>query len=250
MAHPGYEKLSPIIAHRGASGSAPENTRAAFELAIREGASWIETDVAITADKQAVLFHDIKLERCSPAQGWLVQRSLSELAQLDVGGWFAPEFSHERLVRLESLIELANSTHTGLNLEIKPVYGLENETVDALTESFSRVPPQVPIIISSFHTRALGAAKQRLAEFQRGLLTEAIPSDWRQRCETLDCQGLHACQDLVTLEQVEGFCSVNARHPNSPVHLLLYTLNNRHKAQQLLNAGVSAVFTDFPEKLL
>ena len=88
------------IGHRGASGYAPENTRAAFARAIAMGADAIETDVQLTADGQLVLFHDATVERTSDGRGPLADYTLAELRALDLGGWFAPEFAGERELAL------------------------------------------------------------------------------------------------------------------------------------------------------
>ncbi|MFN8516446.1 MAG: glycerophosphodiester phosphodiesterase family protein [Chloroflexia bacterium] len=94
-----------IIAHRGASGYAPENTRVAFERAIAMGADAIETDVQLTADGALVLFHDTTVERNSNGRGPLADYTLAELRLLDLGGWYAPEFAGERVLTVAELLD-------------------------------------------------------------------------------------------------------------------------------------------------
>lgn len=96
------------VAHRGASGYAPENTRAAFDRAVALGADAIETDVQLTADGQLVLWHDATVERTSDGRGPVADHTLADLRQLDLGGWFAPQFAGERvLTPVEALDEYA-----------------------------------------------------------------------------------------------------------------------------------------------
>lgn len=94
------------IAHRGASGHAPENTRAAFDRAIEMGADMLETDVRVARDGHLVLFHDVLVDRTSNGQGPLADHTLAELRELDLGHWFAPPFAGERIVTLDEFAEV------------------------------------------------------------------------------------------------------------------------------------------------
>lgn len=93
------------IAHRGASGYAPENTRAAFDRAIAMRADWIETDVQMTTDDELVLFHDAFVDRTSDSHGPVVDYTLAELRALDLGGWFGPSFAGQRVLTVRETIE-------------------------------------------------------------------------------------------------------------------------------------------------
>lgn len=92
------------IAHRGASGYAPENTRAAFDLAITMHADWIETDVQMTTDGALVLYHDAFVDRNSDGNGPVVDYSLAELRALDLGGWHSAAYAGQRVLTLEEMI--------------------------------------------------------------------------------------------------------------------------------------------------
>jgi glycerophosphoryl diester phosphodiesterase len=93
------------IAHRGASGYAPENTRAAFDRAIAMDAAMIETDVQMTADGQLVLWHDAFVDRNSNGHGPVCDHTLAELRALDLGSWFAPAFAGERVVTVAEMLD-------------------------------------------------------------------------------------------------------------------------------------------------
>ena len=92
------------IAHRGASGYAPENTRAAFDRAIAMRADWIETDVQVTTDDELVLFHDAFVDRTSDGHGPVVDYSLAELRALDLGSWVGPSFAGQRVLTVREMI--------------------------------------------------------------------------------------------------------------------------------------------------
>ena len=93
-----------IIAHRGASGYAPENTMAAFQRAVDMGVNEIETDVHFTRDGELVLLHDHTLERTTDGHGTPADHTLGQLRRLDAGSWMGDEFAGERLITLSELL--------------------------------------------------------------------------------------------------------------------------------------------------
>jgi glycerophosphoryl diester phosphodiesterase len=93
------------IAHRGASGYAPENTRAAFDTAIAMGADMIETDVQVTADGALVLWHDAFVDRTANGHGPVCDHTLAELRALDLGAWFAPAFAGQRVLTVTEMLD-------------------------------------------------------------------------------------------------------------------------------------------------
>ena len=96
-----------VLAHRGASAYAPENTLAAFRLAIEQRADWLELDVQQTKDGQLVVFHDLRMERTTNGSGALRDLTLEQVRQLDAGSWSAPGFAGERVPTFEEVVALA-----------------------------------------------------------------------------------------------------------------------------------------------
>jgi glycerophosphoryl diester phosphodiesterase len=236
---------SKVIAHRGASRLAPENTLAAFRKARDAGASWIEVDVALTADGQAVIFHDEQLNRCSNGHGWLLNHTLAELQRLDAGSWFAAEFHNEQIPTLEALLLWAAEQSINLNLEIKPVIGREAETVDALVIALQAAQARhnhiaSQLLLSSFNPLALTHVRAALPTIPRALLTEAIPADAVLRLQQLDCEGLHFCAELVDQAAI---LALN----NSGFSVRAYTVNHTAAADALIAMGVNAIFSDIPD---
>src|SRR6476661_5933958 len=93
-----------IIAHRGASGHAPEHTFAAYDRAVDMGADYLEQDLQMTADGELVVLHDETLDRTTDASGPVAERTLDQLRGLDAGSWFDPRFAGERIPTLDAVL--------------------------------------------------------------------------------------------------------------------------------------------------
>src|SRR5208282_503090 len=146
-------RIPSIIAHRGASGDAPENTMAAFRRAVEAGAGFIETDLQLSRDARLVAMHDDLLDRTTNAHGPVSARTLEELRQLDAGSWFSTEgfssegssgggapgaqkqtFAGQRIPTLDEILAFGREHDIGLYLEMKApaVSGAEHTLVGAL----------------------------------------------------------------------------------------------------------------------
>ncbi len=159
------------IAHRGASGYAPENTRAAFDLALEMKAGAIETDVQLSADGEAVIFHDGTVDRTSDGHGPLGDYTLAELRALDLGGWYRTEFAGQRILTLaEFLDEYAG--RIPLAIEIKDPRAAA-ATIAALAARDLRKDIQ----ITSFHWPALLDAQALDPNLPYGFLTPTFEED-------------------------------------------------------------------------
>jgi len=107
-----------IIAHRGASAYAPENTLAAFRLAIEMNADWFELDCTLTKDDEAIVIHDDEIERTTGVKARVEDLTLAELKALEAGAWFDPQFAGEPIPTLAEALELARG-RIGVYVEIK-----------------------------------------------------------------------------------------------------------------------------------
>ena len=238
-----YDQLSPVIAHRGASGHAPENTAASLRKGAELGATWAEVDVAISSDNVAVVFHDSDVNRCTDGRGLLIQKTARELAGLDAGSWYSPFYAGERILTMTDLLTLANELCLNLNIEIKPTIGRETETVWAMREALKQVPFNHTLLLSSFNVHALYAAREFLPDFTRALNVEAIPRDWRNRLDETGATGLHFAADFFEEAIIRDIHAADTP-------MACYTVNDFETAQKLYRSGVKAVFTDYPERLI
>lgn len=108
-----------VIAHRGDSAHAPENTLAAFRAALAAGADMVEFDVGLTRDLVPVILHDATLDRTTDGRGRLSAHSHEEIARLDAGSWFGPRFRGERIPTLDQALDLL-AGRAEVNIEVKP----------------------------------------------------------------------------------------------------------------------------------
>ncbi len=107
-----------VIAHRGASAYAPENTISAFKKAIELKADWFELDVHLTADNKLVVIHDDDLKRVTGIEGKVTEKKWDEIKNLDAGSWFSSQYKGEKLPLLEDALKLAKGK-IGVYIELK-----------------------------------------------------------------------------------------------------------------------------------
>ncbi len=234
--------LARIIAHRGASGDAPENTLAALSLAADQGARCVEIDVSISADYIPFVHHDDNLDRCTSGTGLLCEHRAAELDQLDASKGMA-DFHGESLPRLSAVFELLKARGLGLNLEIKPRRGMENQTVEAICALIEkRWPDHLPLVFSSFSWPSLAIARQSLPQVPRALLVGGIPDDWQARMAEFGCRNIHCDGAVLTPLQTAELRAAD-------VGIYCYTVNDVDRAKALLDTGAHGVFTDYPKRL-
>lgn len=238
-----HTHLARIIAHRGASADAPENTLSAFSLAAVDGASCVEIDVQISSDDIAYVHHDHELDRCTDGQGLLCEHTSEQLDLLRAGK-NSPGFELEPLPRLSATIELLKNRQLGLNLEIKPVKGLEQRTVDAICRELENSwPTQLPLVVSSFSHESLGMIKQRMPQVAIALLFGPIPEDWQASMQHYKAQNIHcAAKELVNNAASEVV--------DAGFGLYCYTVNEVTEAKAVFDLGAHGIFTDYPKSMV
>jgi glycerophosphoryl diester phosphodiesterase len=158
-----------VCGQRGHSSGAPENTLAALRAAKAAGATTAEIGVVLTRDDQIVLAHDLTLDRTTNGQGAIADRTAAEIAALDAGSWFGPEFAGEPMPSLPEAIEFAKAAGLGLVIEIR-----ERARVERLTESLATMLEATgardDALLISFDHVDLRRVKERIPR----LLTEGI----------------------------------------------------------------------------
>lgn len=184
-------EMPRIIAHRGASHAAPENTRAAFELAWREGADGIEGDFRLTADGRIVCIHDEDTGRVAARKRVVATSHWDQLARLDVGSWKGREFAGERIPLLADLLaELPDGKWFFIEIKCGP------EIVPQLAKVLTGSDPE-RIVLISFDEKTVAALRRAIPGFKVHLVSKlkrihraGASKRERKRLEHLDVAGL------------------------------------------------------------
>jgi len=233
------------VAHRGASGHAPENTIAAFQTAFDMKADYIEIDVQMTKDGELVVIHDNTLDRTTNGSGFVGDYTLEELKQLDAGSWFGEEYAGEQIPTFEEVLD-AFRGKIGILVEVKSpeLYpGIEEKVADAIKERNMHKPNNNKVIIQSFNHNFVQASKSLLPSMPHGVLVGANWADVTD--EALAEFAAYADYfnptiDMATPDLVE-------RIHNAGMKTWVYTVREPEQADYLLELGVDGIITDFPD---
>lgn len=234
-----------VIAHRGASGYAPENTLAAFEKAADLRIEWIELDVALTKDNHPIIIHDDTLDRTTNGVGEVGCYTLAELKKLDAGSWFASGYHQEKLPTLTQLISFLEKTNMKANIELKSLPGREKALVHAVLNEMSTYLSQYNhrILFSSFSVPTLMLLREAAPNVSIGLLMERWLPDWQGMANQLNSVAIHVDKEIVTATHAK---EVKAQGRQ----FLCYTVDEPSEANLLLNIGIDAIFTNVPDRVL
>lgn len=240
--NPTLEFNPPLIAHRGMSGIAPENTMIAFIKAVQANIKWVEFDVMAAACGEPVIFHDETLERTTNGRGLIEHYSYDYLRTLDAGSWFSTQYANETIPSLKQMIDLLNNTQLSANVELKPSPGKEALFINRVLKEFAPFLAKNTnrILFSSFSIDTLIELRKQSPHALIGLLLHDWIPDWQKIGDSLDCISIHVNQAIISPETAKQIKAMNK-------YLLCYTVNQAARAKELFNFGVDAVFTDHPQ---
>jgi glycerophosphoryl diester phosphodiesterase len=226
------------IAHRGASSYAPENTFAAFDLAIEMGARHLELDVHFSSDGHLVVIHDDTVDRTTDGSGPVTSRSLAALTELDAGAWFDPRFKGERIPTLGAVLERYWGAH--LHVELKGhSAGLAQRAVDMIRSSGIATN----VTITSFQKAKLEETRAYAPELPTGWLvgevSDAVVAQARAMGLTQLCPRAGAVTpELVSRLHAEGLV------------VRAWGVATEDLMRQVVTAGADGMTVNFPDKLL
>lgn len=225
-----------ITAHRGSSINAPENTLAAIELAIEEGADYVEIDVRQTADGALVLLHDRDLRRVGGGGRPIWELTLEEARVVDVGSWHDPAFAGERIPTLEEVIHTVRG-RAQLYLEIKTSRHSPNLVADTLS-MLAAEDMLDDTIVAALSRDLLAEVAALEPEVRRALFVHSIVG-------SPDYRGLHAVGKRAAIvdRNAVGRASRNAHE------LHVWTVNDRTEMGRFVDLGVDNIITDRPDVL-
>ncbi len=240
LASVSYGQTTKVIAHRGGSALAPENTISAFSNAIDLNADYYECDVQMSIDDSLIIMHDATVDRTTDGTGSIAAMTYAELRALDAGSWFSSAFTGEKVPTLYEVLNLAKSsgTDTKVIIEIK---SSEAELVPAVVALVQKMHMEGDVIIASFNLTQITASKTadptiRVMLF--GTITntmidqvKAIYGEWVGSGGTIT-------QDLIDYAHGQNV-SFNA-----------WTINSAVQMQPLIDMGIDAITTDYPDVLI
>lgn len=236
-----------VIAHRGASYDAPENTMAAFNRAVEMKADMIELDVLLTKDGVPVVIHDNDLFRLAGIREKVTDLYFDDLLTVDIGSWFGSAYTDERIPSLKQVLAWAKDKVL-LNIEIKAesvtgqaVNGIEEKVIDLVCE----FEMDEYVILSSFDYRAVKRFKLIAPVIKSALLYEKSQSKGKSPSELMN-------------DYMSDFLNISLRNLNSlrlsseaicSLPVMVYTVNHKYQMKKLIRLGVSGIFSDRPDLL-
>jgi glycerophosphoryl diester phosphodiesterase len=233
-----------VIAHRGASGHAPENTFAAFRRAVELGAGFIETDLHLTRDGRFVAIHDPILDRTTNGRGPVSALTLAQLRRLDAGHWYDREFSGERIPTLEDILAFSREHDVVFYLEIK--YDVAWGMHHALVAAIQNAGNAARTIVISFEPSTLKEVRDLDASIMVGLLVDeestAKKPDFVKTAT--DCGARQLCMHSTMLTEQ----SVERAH-EADLLVAGWTINEADQMRAAIRAGVDGIMTDLPDRL-
>jgi glycerophosphoryl diester phosphodiesterase len=235
-----------VIAHRGASAHAPENTLAAFELALRQGADAVELDVKLSRDQQPVVIHDQTVDRTTDGKGRVSDLTLAELRRLDAGSHFDVAYQGEPIPTLEEVLRAIGQL-TIINIELTNYQSPDDALPEKTAALVKRYKLARRVIFSSFNINNLRRINRLLPEAPIGLLADpgmkgAWKRSWIGRL-LIRYQALHPWHRDLT-PHLLATCKRQDRL------VFTYTVNEDKDLERVLDLGVDGVFTDDPQRAL
>lgn len=247
---PVAEGSRTVLAHRGASALAPENTLASFRRAGEVGAAWVELDVDVIADGTVIVIHDSSLDRTTASSGSYYGLTAVDLPDLDAGSWFTAEdgshpFAGEPVPTLRAALEVVAEAGMGVNVELKScAAGAEAsrrlvDGVAALLDEHAERAGAGEVLVSSFNPVLLDRMGRRRPGTRLAVLTERrlLLDDWRSYVEIIGAEAVNPADEGLSRDRVEEIRSLG-------YGVNVWTVNSRERAEELFGWGVTGIVTD------
>ncbi len=222
-----------IIAHRGASGAAPENTMASFQRAIVDKADWIELDVQENADDVIVVAHDSDFMKVARSDLKVWDATNESLRDLDIGGWYAPEYSNQRVPTLHQALELAKGK-LGVVIELK-YYGYDRNLESRVVDIVEQTGMESDIMVMSLKMDGMRKVAALRPAWTRGLLNTASIGDLTR----LDL-------DFLALNSMAASLAMIHRAHKQGMKVYVWTVNDPVQMSVMMSRGVDGIITDEP----
>lgn len=246
-----------VVAHRGASGYAPENTLAAVDTAHALGIDWVETDVQRTRDGELVIMHDTTLNRTTNVEELYPDRSpwkvadftTAEITRLDAGSWFGEEFTGEHVPTLEQYLHKVEEHRQKLLLELKSpaLYpGVENQALKEMSNEGWLDPGHLhaKLVVQSFDAGAVRTVHELAPQVRTGFLGTPATGDLAEYAAY--CDQINPPHTSVTADYVEAVHAQHGPH-GRPLQMLTWTVNDADTAREVADEGVDGIISNHPD---
>jgi glycerophosphoryl diester phosphodiesterase len=238
------EKIQPtiIFGHRGASKYAPENTIAAFELAIQQGAEAFELDTMLSSDGIPVVIHDRTVDRTTNGSGKVDQLSTAKLRALDAGSTFFTKYSNERIPLLEEVFTTFENRAL-INVELKNYHNPSDILPEIVVEIANRIDIFDQLLFSSFLPSNLNRIKQLIPGAHVALLCSRGVLGYLKRSKVFTSVSpdyIHPHFKDISKSFIE-----KQHHMNRKVNT--WTVNKQDDMIELIDQGVDGIITDDPK---
>lgn len=238
------EKAPRVIAHRGASAYAPENTMSAFNLAVELEADAIELDVKLLKDGNIIVLHDRTLDRTTNGAGSVYRCTYQDLSELDAGASFAAEFSFEKIPTLDQVLE-EHGGRIRMNIELTNYHRPWDRLPRECVKMVKRYQLADSILFSSFNPWTLLQVKKVAPDIKRALLLGAGTTPLLERLfrSMIESDVLHPQHTLLENVRTNRFVPRYSK-------INVWTVNERNRMLELMEMGVSGIITDYPDVAL
>lgn len=223
-----------IIAHRGASKTAPENTLAAVREAIEEGADIVEIDVQETADDQVVVFHDSDFMKLAGKKLTIWDATMPELEKIDIGSWFGPQFKEERVPTLAAVLkECKDKIHVLIELKY---YGHDKDLEQRVIDIVEAAGMVDQVMLMSLNVNAVKKVKSIRPTWKAGLLLSVSAGNLKKlNVDFLAVNGTFATPNFI--QEIH----------RSGKQVFVWTINDSVSMSNMISRGVDGIITDKPD---
>lgn len=230
-----------IIAHRGFSAVAPENTLAAFNAAIQNNADSVEFDVQLSADKVPIIFHDVTLDRLTGTSGKVQEKTLAELQTCDVGLWFSERYRGEKIPSLKEALATLKNFKKFLYFDVKPHCDWSDLEVEDLVKLLRTEGILDRCIITSFSHQFLDQIQQSSPDLKIG----HIVANEENFITQLD-QAVVAGHKVISSQYriLLNNPALIEQSRSQGIDLVAWTVDSREDFQKLVDLGIVRIITN------
>jgi glycerophosphoryl diester phosphodiesterase len=244
------ENAPQVVAHRGASGYAPETTLEAYKIALQMAVDFVEVDTRQTRDGEIVCIHDSDVCRTTNGKGRVADLTLPELKRLDAGIWFnkqnpekaRPEYVGLTIPSLDEILDLLKESKTGIYIEIKNPELYSPDFEFSLVSLIRRANFENRALFLSFNPQSLVKTKEIAASIPTALLISKLATDPVHAALAIKADELAIRHDLATAD------IVNAAH-KSNLSVSVWTVNAPNDFRRMINLGVDRIITNYPDRI-